>query len=105
MKKWLKKTGKFLFKAMLWFIAISFCWVLLYRWVNPPITFLMVSRYFECEENCSIEKKWVNYEDISEHMVLGVIVCEDQNFFKHNGLDFGAIEKAVKQNKKGKRVL
>jgi len=104
MKKWLRKLWKFLWKAALWFLAISFCWVLLYKWVDPPITFLMISKWFECDKKeCKINKTWKNYEKINENMALAVVVCEDQNFFKHNGFDYGAIQKALKQNKTRKR--
>jgi monofunctional biosynthetic peptidoglycan transglycosylase len=33
--------------AMLVFFGLSIFWVLLYRFVNPPVTWLMVSRGFE----------------------------------------------------------
>jgi len=46
---------------------------------------------------------WVPIEEISPNLQLAVIASEDQNFLKHNGFDFQAIEKAIEHNKKGKR--
>src|SRR5690606_18292583 len=35
---------------------------------------------------------------------LAVICSEDQNFLKHRGFDIQAIEKAIEDNQKGKRI-
>ncbi len=43
-------------------------------------------------------KEWKDSEEISPYLLLAVVSSEDQNFMKHSGLDFGAIEKAVKFN-------
>jgi monofunctional biosynthetic peptidoglycan transglycosylase len=49
-----------------------------------------------------IEKDWVPLNKISENLQLAVVCHEDQNFLEHYGFDFGAIEKAMKENKKRK---
>jgi monofunctional biosynthetic peptidoglycan transglycosylase len=36
-------------------------------------------------------------------MISSAIAAEDNNFLGHRGFDFGAIQKAVDLNKKGKR--
>ncbi|HNI45943.1 MAG TPA: hypothetical protein PK230_14670, partial [Chitinophagales bacterium] len=42
-------------RFLLWFFVLTFLWVLVYRWVNPPFTLLMLQRYIEAmignEEN------------------------------------------------------
>ena len=43
-------------------------------------------------------------EEISDNLKLAVIASEDQNFPSHNGFDYKAIQKAMEDNKKGKRV-
>ncbi|GGW90835.1 monofunctional biosynthetic peptidoglycan transglycosylase [Salegentibacter mishustinae] len=63
----------------------------------------MAIRYFENPEE-EIRHSWVPRQDISRHLQLSVIASEDQNFVKHNGFDFEAIEKAIEDNQKGKRV-
>jgi monofunctional biosynthetic peptidoglycan transglycosylase len=36
--------------------------------------------------------------------MMAVVCSEDQNYLKHFGVDWGAIQKAMKENEKGKRV-
>lgn len=101
MKQFFKSTARIILKLALWFFVGTFCWVLLYRFINPPVTYLMISKW--ANEDYSIDKEWKNLTDISPYLQLGVICAEDQNFVKHYGLDFGAIEKAQKHNQKSKR--
>ncbi len=101
MKQFFKSTARIILKLTLWFFVGTFCWVLLYRFINPPVTYLMISKW--ANEDYSIDKEWKNLTDISPYLQLGVICAEDQNFVKHYGLDFGAIEKAQKHNQKSKR--
>jgi monofunctional biosynthetic peptidoglycan transglycosylase len=99
----IKKIFKFLLKLVGILILFSLFMVLLYKWVPVPFTPLMAIRYFENPEE-KIQHSWVPREDISLHLQLGVIASEDQNFVKHNGFDFEAIEEAIEDNQKGKRV-
>jgi len=45
-----------------------------------------------------LKKDWVPLSDISNHLQLAVVTSEDQNFLFHHGIDFLAIEKAMKYN-------
>ena len=105
MKKTLNRFLCILKKLILYFLAITIAWVIIYRFVNPPITPLMVIRYFENGgKNRAINKKWKDYEHISKSMALAIIAAEDQNFFEHHGFDIEAIEKALHKNKRAKRI-
>ncbi|MBO2543692.1 monofunctional biosynthetic peptidoglycan transglycosylase [Salegentibacter agarivorans] len=99
----IKKIFKFLLKLVGGLILFSLFIVLLFKWVPVPFTPLMAIRYFENPEE-KIQHSWVPRQDISRHLQLGVIASEDQNFVKHNGFDIEAIEKAIEDNQKGKRV-
>ncbi|NUM51417.1 MAG: monofunctional biosynthetic peptidoglycan transglycosylase [Flavobacteriales bacterium] len=101
MKEFLKKAAKIIFKIAICFVVASIVWVILYRFVNPPVTYLMISKW--ANQGYGIEKEWKNLNEISPYLQLGVICAEDQNFVRHYGLDFGAIEKAQEHNKKSKR--
>ena len=90
-------------KLILWFFAISILLVVVFKWVPVPFTPLMAIRYFENPDE-SIHHDWVPMEDISKHLQMAVIGSEDQNFLVHSGFDMKAIEKAIENNKKGKRV-
>lgn len=83
------------------FFGLSIFMTLAYRWINPPFTPLMLIRSIQDGE--SINKDWVDLEDISPYMISAAIAAEDNNFLGHRGFDFSAIQKAVDLNKKGKR--
>lgn len=99
----IKRIFKFILKLVAGLFLFSIFMVLIYKWIPVPYTPLMAIRYFENPEE-NIYHKWVPIEDISRHLQLAVITSEDQNFKKHNGFDFKAIEKAIEDNNRGKRV-
>ncbi|MDN3596020.1 monofunctional biosynthetic peptidoglycan transglycosylase [Zunongwangia endophytica] len=99
----IKKVLRFIAKLIGWFFLISFLLVLIFKWVPLPFTPLMAIRYFEYPEE-EIKHEWVPIEEISKNLQLAVICSEDQNFENHSGFDFKAIQKAIENNRKGKRV-
>ncbi len=104
-----KITGIFL-KIMMWFFISTIGVVIIYRFIPPPVTPLMVIRLFEQaadeKRDIRLSKDWVSLEDMSPSMPLAVITSEDQKFEEHFGFDIEAIEKAQKYNErhKGKKV-
>ncbi|GAA3576336.1 monofunctional biosynthetic peptidoglycan transglycosylase [Snuella lapsa] len=48
--------------------------------------------------------KWKPISEISKNLQLAVICSEDQKFLDHQGFDIKAIEKAIENNKKGRRI-
>ncbi|MDT0294730.1 monofunctional biosynthetic peptidoglycan transglycosylase [Mesonia ostreae] len=102
----MKRFFKFIGKLILWFFGITILWVVIYKWVPVPITPLMVIRYVETpsENRNGWQYDWEPIENISVNLQKAVICSEDQNFLKHNGFDLEAIEKAIQNNKKGKRL-
>ncbi|MDR2907064.1 MAG: monofunctional biosynthetic peptidoglycan transglycosylase [Bacteroidales bacterium] len=108
MRKFVKKVWRFFLWTIGLFFALSISLTVLYRFVNPPVTSLMVIRYFSPKENQThrLTKDWVSIENISPHLYNGAIAAEDNLFLHHYGIDFKAIEEARKYNEKhkGKRV-
>ncbi|AOM78066.1 monofunctional biosynthetic peptidoglycan transglycosylase [Pedobacter steynii] len=103
----LKKITDILTKVLLWFLMVTVLWVLFYRFVNPPITLLMIQRNIERstdDKPAKMEKKWVDFDDMSDNMKRAAVSAEDQLFLKHIGFDVKAIEKAFATNKKGKNI-
>ena len=94
-------------KSILIFFISSILSVLIY-WVLPvTLTPLMIIRLGEQlfdGESLKLHKRWVPIEEISPNLVMAAITAEDQNFTKHWGFDFKAMQKAFKNNKKGKRI-
>ncbi len=96
-----------MWKAMLYFFVISTFLVVLFKFVPVPFTPLMGIRALEQksdgkEMTCSHD--WVPLEEISPNIQKAVIASEDANFLTHYGFDFNAIEKAMENNEKGKRL-
>jgi monofunctional biosynthetic peptidoglycan transglycosylase len=102
-----KKIARFLFKAFLWFVALSVISVVIFRFVPVPFTPLMISRAFEQKDNgkeMTSSHDWVPLEEISPNLQKAVIASEDDLFLTHNGFNFKAMQKAFKNNQKGKRL-
>lgn len=103
----IRKIFRFLGKVALWFFVISIFFVILYKFVPVPFTPLMVIRSIEQKMDdkpmvCSHD--WVPLEEISPNLQKAVIASEDGTFLTHNGFNFEAIEKAMKDNEKGKKL-
>jgi len=103
----LKKITSVVTRIFLWFLLASVLWVLAYRFINPPITLLMVLRNIERKSDgkpFKLEKDWVDFADISDNMKRAAVSAEDQLFLNHIGFDVKAIEKAFETNKNSKRI-
>jgi monofunctional biosynthetic peptidoglycan transglycosylase len=90
------------------FIGISLFMVILYRFVNPPITWLMITRGFERKsdgKDWKIDKKWINFDDISDPMKRAAVGAEDATFLENHGFDFKAIERAMDKNAHSKKLI
>lgn len=99
----IKRFFIFIFKLIAGLFAFSILIVIIYGWVPVPFTPLMAVRAIEFPEE-NIQHDWVPIEEISPSLSLAVIASEDQNFLNHSGFDVKAIEKAMEENKKGKRI-
>ena len=107
MRKLLGRFWTILWKTCLAFFVVSIVSVVVYKWVPVPITPLMLIRdveQFKNDKGVIMEHDWVPLEEISPKLQLAVVCSEDQNYLKHFGVDWGAIQKAMKENEKGKRV-
>jgi monofunctional glycosyltransferase len=109
MKGILKKVFRWILCFILAFIGSSILFTLFYRFVNPPVTPLMLIRLTQQAiggEKLKINKDWVSLENLSDDLQLAVVASEDNRFLEHSGFDLKAIEKAKEYNerKKGKKV-
>ena len=93
-----------LYRAALWFAAGSIVLVLVFRWVPPPGTALIVERKIESwidGEPIDLQRDWEPWERISDDLKVAVIAGEDQKFASHWGFDFTAIQAALAHNERG----
>ena len=103
----IRRIFRFLWKTMLWFLALSVFSVIVFRFVpvfyTPLMSIRAIENLFEGKEMiCNHD--WEPIEKISPHLQKAVIASEDATFLTHHGFDFNAIQKALKSNKKGKRL-
>lgn len=96
---WAFKRGTI---AALLFVLFSSAWIVLYRYVNPPLTPLMILRNVQDEED--VRKRWRDYGEISQEFLLAVVASEDQLFFKHNGFDIKQIRAAIETRLDGGKL-
>ncbi len=89
---WRKLKRLFLFL----FIA-QFAYIILLKWVDPPVTVTQLSNLFA---GYGFKRDYVSDKAISYQAKLAVIASEDQAFPDHNGFDWKSIEKARKYNER-----
>ncbi len=69
-----------------------------YRWIDPPLTPLMVIRLFE-------HGRWsrtaMPLDRIAPDLVRAVVVAEDARFCRHRGVDWGEVGEALGEWRKG----
>ena len=104
---WFRKLeGRFRFLVLIFFIT-SIYFVILYKWQNPGMTPLMVTRFIEqVVDNRPIILKYtrVPIQAISDYSMYAVMAGEDQKFLDHYGFDFDAMRKALEINIKNKSM-
>ncbi len=102
--------GKWLWFGILQLLAALLISILLivlaYRWVNPPLTWLMTERYFLHEKTRfkPIQQNWVSIEKVSQNITHAFIAAEDNLFPTHFGFDFESIKQARNDNKTGRKT-
>jgi monofunctional biosynthetic peptidoglycan transglycosylase len=78
-----------------------------FRWLPVPMTAFMVQERVASPGGGGPFRQrheWVPWERISRHAAVAVIAAEDQKFLVHDGFDFAAIEKAVSEAQRGRRL-
>ena len=73
-------------------IALLFALILLYRWIDPPVTPLMLLRYSGVGR---IDRQTMPLRSLSPEIQHAVIASEDNRFCIHRGIDWGAVSDAV----------
>ena len=90
-------------KIFLLILFSHLAYIVLIRFVDPPITITQITSIIEGD---GFNRKHVNLNDMSKASKLAVIASEDQLFPDHNGFDIKGIERALAFNKKkkGKKI-
>jgi len=101
-----RKLFRLLAGALIIILLVPTIQLIVYKFVDPPFTWLMLDRKFLPEDGFEIHElrhSSVPMEQISKSMVFAVMSSEDQTFLDHNGLDVDAIEKALEYNETHKK--
>ncbi len=88
------------------FVLGSTLAVLAVRWINPPVTPLMVTELFRGVLQgrwVGIHKSWMPLGRMSPALLRSVIAAEDARFFDHWGVDLEALRKARAWNLRHER--
>lgn len=72
-------------------------YVVLLKWIAPPITLTQFSSLVSGE---GLSRDYVRLKDIDRDMRIAVIAAEDQLFPDHNGFDWKSIKKAMEYNER-----
>jgi monofunctional biosynthetic peptidoglycan transglycosylase len=75
--------------------------VVVYRFVPPPATPLMVIRL---AEGRGWNHHWRPIDEVSPALPRALIAAEDARFCDHHGFDLDALQKAYENNEKGKKI-
>lgn len=101
-KRFWSLTGRALFLVgLFWLVS-----VLLFRFINPPITPLMVIRsaeYLITDKPLIRQWDWVPLSEIPLPVQQAVVAAEDARFMDHWGVDFSAVEDAMDDSGARKR--
>jgi len=107
----LKKTLRLLLQVAAALFLASVAWVLIYRWVAPPATWLMLDRrahapmglgYYGIQEAPRyIRYQFRTLDDVAPAVPLALVAAEDQRFLLHHGFDFEALTRAARRNWNG----
>ncbi|TGE04574.1 monofunctional biosynthetic peptidoglycan transglycosylase [Hymenobacter fodinae] len=114
-KQHLRRAGRIGLQVAAVLFLTSIAWVLVYRWVSPPATWLMLDRrahapvgkgyYGIREEDRRINYRFRTMEEVSGNVPLALVAAEDQRFLIHHGFDGDALLKAAKSNMSGGKQL
>jgi monofunctional biosynthetic peptidoglycan transglycosylase len=92
----MQKIGRFLLKLFLWFFFLQLGYIIICKWINPPITLTQISSLVH---GYGLQRDYIDYDQMSPNIKLAVMASEDQLFPTHNGFNINAIEKAIQYNK------
>ncbi len=102
----MRYLGRLVAYLAVFFITFSLGYTLLLRWVPVTLTPLKAIRLAEHlpEEGLRVRSNWVPLRKVAMPMVRAVIATEDNHFLSHRGFDWDAIDRALDENREGKRL-
>lgn len=97
MKNRLKKIWRSLKRIFFILFIAQLVYIILLRWVDPPITFTQLSEWIDGN---GLKRDYVSWDEMSPNVKLAVMASEDQLFAIHNGFDWKSIQKVIENSGK-----
>lgn len=94
-KPFFRRLWKWSKRIFFWLFFLQFFYILLLKWVNPPVT---MTQLVSLIGGHGLKRDYVGRNSISPNARLAVIASEDQLFPDHNGFDWKSIKKAQRYN-------
>lgn len=107
LRRFLRLLWRLIWCGALGFVVLSVALVLLFRFVPPPGSMVMVERKVQSwinSEPIDIQRQWRSWENLSSNAKLAVISAEDQRFPQHRGFDFVEMRRAWEASRDGERL-
>lgn len=102
-RSFITRVLRFVWKAHLWFWGIVALLSIVYSFVNPPVTPLMLQRYL-IRGYTWHKREFIRLERIPKRTVNMTIALEDGNYYKHFGFEWKMVKEAWQKNKKSGRI-
>lgn len=92
-----KRIFRKLLRIFLWAFLLSNIYLLLGKWILPPITLTQLGSLLS---GYGLKRDYVNIKEVAPSAMLAAMASEDQLFPDHNGFDWKSIERSMKYNTK-----
>ena len=92
---------KFIKKIFYTISSIRIVTIMRGRFFNPIITITQIEGLVKYQK---LDRDYISFDDMGNNVKKAVIASEDQNFYRHKGFDFDAIQRAFKHNEQGKKI-
>lgn len=99
---WRRQRARLVVAVLGLVVGVPLALTLLFRFVPPPVTPLMVIRAIQGH---GLAKDWRPLAEISPYLRRSVIAAEDAKFCTHHGFDVDAIANAIDNYGDGDKVL
>lgn len=107
LRRFLRLLWRLIWRGALGFVVLSVALVLLFRFVPPPGSMVMVERKVQSwvhREPITIQRQWRSWDNLSNNAKLAVIAAEDQRFPIHRGFDVVELRRAWEASRDGSRL-
>jgi monofunctional biosynthetic peptidoglycan transglycosylase len=97
-----KRLFRKILKWFLWAFFLSNLYLLLCKWIMPPVTLTQLGSLFS---GYGLKRDYVNKNKIAPSAKLAAMASEDQLFPDHSGFDWKSIEKSLQGNARKKKKV